>query len=202
MQLCVAQNHSPEVGLVQARAPQIGSVQFRASELRPRQVTMVLERPLVDHVPAVRPGSGHAGDFAGADPIPRCRRHRRGDQPARQHNPGRPCHQHPTPPHTLSSHSFTVTGPRNGVHSTRRKPPTTDIAEGQGVGFTTPVLGVGVSSPQQPLTLMLPSGIVVLQNTVPVPRIRSRVRIRLGVRLGVNPQRDPPREPGIGPLTW
>ena len=126
MQLCVAQNHSPEVGLVQARTPQIGSVQFRPSEPRTRQVPMMCERPLLDHVPAVHPGSGHAGVLAGADPIPRCRRHRRGDQAARQHNPGSPCHQHPTPPHTLSSHSATVTGPRSAVHPTRQKPPTTN----------------------------------------------------------------------------
>ena len=53
MQLCVAQNHSPEVGLVQARTPQIGSLEFGPSELRSRQVTMMLKRPLLDHIPAV-----------------------------------------------------------------------------------------------------------------------------------------------------
>ena len=115
LQLCVAQDHSPEVGLIQARTLQIGSVEFRPGELRSSKVTMMCKRPLVGHVPAVHPGSGHAGDFVGADPIPRSRRHPRRDQAARQHNPGSPCHQHPTPPHTLSSHSATVTGPRSGV---------------------------------------------------------------------------------------
>ena len=67
----MAQDHSPEVGLVQARTPQVGSVQFGPGERRSSKITMMLKRPLVHHVPAVHSRPGHTGLLAGTDPIAR-----------------------------------------------------------------------------------------------------------------------------------